>query len=179
VASWGYLLLVVIVVANVSVVAWLVTRHYLRWRGARLVHCPETHETVAVEVDAADAVRAALRAKPGLHLKECSRWPERAGCGQECLQELEASPDDCLVRNILTRWYADKTCALCGKPLGTIVWHDHKPGLLSPDGKPFAWPQVSPESVPRVLETHRALCWDCLGAESFRSQFPNRVVDRA
>jgi hypothetical protein len=27
--------------------------------------------------------------QPHLRLSECSRWPERQGCGQECLSQIE------------------------------------------------------------------------------------------
>jgi hypothetical protein len=167
---------VVIVIVAVSV--WLVVRQYLRWRGARVVTCPETQHPAAVEVAAVRATVATLRGQTALRLSECSRWPERAGCGQECLHELQAAPDDCLVRNILVRWYADKSCALCGKAFGAIEWHDHAPALLTGEGRIVTWPDVPPEALRDALEAHRPLCWDCQVAETFRHQYLDRVTDR-
>jgi hypothetical protein len=63
--------------------------------------------------------------------RACSRWPVRGRYGQPCLDELEAAPDECLVRNILARWYEGRQCVYCGCRFGDLHWHDHKPALLS------------------------------------------------
>jgi hypothetical protein len=54
---------------------------YLWLRGKRLVTCPETQKPAAVEVAAGEAAVGAFLTEPTLHLRECSRWPEREGCG--------------------------------------------------------------------------------------------------
>src|SRR5512143_3231938 len=95
------ILAIFLVVVIVAVSSGLLVRQYLRWRGTRVVNCPETDLHAAVEVDALRATRNSLRAHPTLRISECSRWPERAGCGQECLKDLAAAPDDCLVRSIV------------------------------------------------------------------------------
>ena len=89
----------IVVLLVAVVIARTAGRAYLRYRGTRIVECPETERPVAVEVDAGDAARAALRGRDSVHLQDCTRWPERENCGQECLAELEASPSDCLLRN--------------------------------------------------------------------------------
>ncbi len=150
---------------------------WLRFRGKRVIVCPETGKPAAVEVDAGHAALTALP-HPVLRLESCTRWPERKGCGQVCLDQIEASPEDCLVVNMLTRWYQERSCAYCGKPFETIHWHDHKPALLNPDGRTVTWAQVPPEQVPEVLKTHRPVCWNCHGAETFRREHPDLVTDR-
>jgi hypothetical protein len=151
---------------------------YRRFQGTRVVACPETKAPAAVAVDAIHAALTAVLGPPRLRLKRCSRWPERRDCGQECLAQIEAAPQDCLVRTMLTRWYQDKSCVYCGKPLGEIHWLEHKPALMSAERKTVEWREVPPEALPQVLATHLPVCWSCHIAETFRRQFPELVVDR-
>ena len=65
---------------------------YFRFRGARLVTCPVTHEVTIVEVDAKSVAMEAIWDKRCLQLNECSRWPARENCGQECLRQIDARP---------------------------------------------------------------------------------------
>jgi hypothetical protein len=143
-----------------------------------VVTCPETRAPVAVEVDARHAAAAAALGRAGLRLSSCSRWPQRQGCGQECLRQVEAAPADCLVRTILGKWYAGKSCALCGKSVGERHWLEHKPALLSPEGRTLEWGEIAPEKLPDVLTTHRPVCRNCHDAAAFRRQFPELVVVR-
>ena len=64
-------------------------RIYLRFRGARLVTCPETHQAALVEVAASSMGMEAILDEPCLRLSECSRWPMRGGgCAQDCLRQI-------------------------------------------------------------------------------------------
>ena len=68
-------------------------RVYFRFRGTRLVTCPETYQVAVVEVSASSMVMQAILDKPCLRLSECSRWPMRgADCAQDCLRQIEAHP---------------------------------------------------------------------------------------
>jgi len=151
---------------------------WLRYRDTRVVVCPENREAVAVEVDASHAAWSASQGRPELRLEDCTRWPEKAGCGQECLSQIESSPEACRLRTILTDWYSTRPCAFCGKAFGEIHWHDHKPALLAPDGSLVAWGAFRPEQVIDVLESHKPVCWDCHVAESFRRDHPELVTER-
>lgn len=137
-----------------------VVRWYLRHRGTRIVTCPETKTPAAVEVDAFHYAFSDDYAKK-LHLKECSRWPERENCGEECLRQIEAAPEDCTIRAVVTKWYGDKNCALCGRAIGKIDWPKHKPGVLGPDRKTALWSEFRPEMLPEVMATYQPVCWDC------------------
>jgi hypothetical protein len=151
---------------------------YLKVRGKMLVTCPETKKAAAVEVAAGRAATQALVGTPHLRLRECSRWPERRNCGQQCLSQIEAAPEECLVWNIVGRWYEDKTCVYCHKPFGHLEWHDHRPALMNADHKTVQWHQVAVEKLPEVLTTHWPVCWKCHVAETFRREHPELVVDR-
>src|SRR5688500_4089125 len=94
----------------IAVVGYLFLSGFLAtwrlYRGARVITCPENHEPAAVRVAAARAANSyALSGVASLRLDYCSRWPEQAGCGQECLSEVETGPESCLVRTIVTSWY--------------------------------------------------------------------------
>ena len=83
-----------------------------------------------------------------------------------------------MVRNILTKWYAGRTCVFCGKALGEIDWLDHKPALMSPERVTLEWNEIPAENFPVVLQTHMPVCWDCHIAETFRHRYPELLVDR-
>lgn len=79
-------------------------RAFLRYRGKRIMTCPETQKAAAVEVDAKQAGVGALLKEPTIRLNDCSRWPEPQNCGQDCLQQqVEADPENCLVRNVFSK----------------------------------------------------------------------------
>ena len=157
----------------------IAAREYRKFRGERIITCPENHQPAAVAVAAGKAARRAFTGTHELRLKECSRWPEREGCGQDCLSEIEADPEQCLVWNIVNDWYADKVCAYCGKPFGHINWHDHRPALLNQERRTVQWTAVPPEKLPEIFRTHQPVCWDCHIAESFRREHPEMVTDRS
>jgi hypothetical protein len=174
-----FLVILVAILAALYFVAPYVTGAYLRFRGARVITCPETRKPAAVEVDSVHAALTAAYTYPDLRLKTCTRWPEKRDCGQECLLQVEIAPEDCLVRNILSSWYLDKHCVSCGTQFNEIQWSDHKPALLSPEGSTVEWTEISPERVPDVLRTHLPVCWDCHITETFCRAYPDFVVDRS
>lgn len=153
-------------------------RVYLTLRGKRIVSCPETHHAAAVRVAAGKAALEAVAGNHELELCECSRWPERKNCPQDCLRQIEEAPKACLVRTIINRWYQGQECVYCHKPFAEIHWHDHPPALLDIDRKTVQWNEVSTEKLQEVLGTHRPVCWSCHMAETFRREHPERVVDR-
>ncbi len=69
-------------------------RVYLRYRGTRLVVCPETQGPAVVGVAARSMGLQAIFGEPCLRLSECSRWPMRQDCGQNCLRQIEPSPSE-------------------------------------------------------------------------------------
>jgi len=66
---------------------------YRQYRGGRAVTCPETHQQVGVRFDALRATVTELGGRPAFRLADCTRWPMRADCGQDCIPEaLETAP---------------------------------------------------------------------------------------
>lgn len=173
------LVAIILVVTLFCIVATYAVRAFILFRGKRLVTCPETKKTVAVDVDAKHAALTIGRGIPELRLTSCTRWPERHDCGQECVAQIELSPEECLARNILTSWYAGKSCAFCHIRFGEIHLTDHKPALLNAEHRTIEWGEIPPEKIPETLATHLPVCWNCHIAESFRHEHPELVTDRS
>jgi hypothetical protein len=153
-------------------------RAYFDYKGKRLITCPETHTAEAVEVAAGEAALGAFLTEPTVHLRECSRWPERQDCGQECLKQIEIDPENCLVWNIVSKWYEGKSCVFCHKQIGPLHHLDHAPALLGPDHKTAEWREFQPREIPDVFVSHRPVCWNCHVTETFRRLHPDLVVER-
>ncbi len=172
---YAFLAVVLVTAACLAVIGgtW-----YRRFRGQRLVTCPQNHLPAAVKVDAMVAGISAAMGEPTLRLHQCSRWPERAGCGQECLRQIEHAPAECLVRNIVTQWYADKTCVYCKHGFGEIHWHDHKPALADPELGTMQWSQVPVEKLPEFFARCQPVCWNCHIAQAFQREHPDLVTYR-
>ena len=171
-------LIVGLAVVLLAIAGWRVTRAWLRFRGTRVVECPETEKPAGITLDAAHAALTGFSSFPQLRLSTCSRWPERAGCGQECLNEVEASPEDCLVRNILIRWYQGKVCVSCGHPIGEIDWAGAQPALLRPDRVSMEWSEVPAERLQETLATTSPICFACHTANRMVHEHPELVLDR-
>jgi hypothetical protein len=153
-------------------------RAYFDFRGKRLITCPESHTPEAVEVAAKEAAVGAFLSEPTLRLTECSRWPERQNCGQDCLKQIEADSENCLVWNIVSKWYEGKSCVFCHKQIGPLHHLDHIPALLAPDRTTTEWKRIRPQDLPEVFETHGPVCWNCHVTETFRRLHPELVVNR-
>jgi hypothetical protein len=160
------------------VVVPVMLREYRRYRGTRLVTCPETQQPATVALDARHAALTGFLADPNLRLAQCSRWPERQECGRECLGQIADAPDGCLVRSLVGHWYEGKSCALCETPLDSLDHWGHQLALMSPEGETMEWGEVRPEMLPSVLASYRPLCWNCHISETFRHRYPELVVDR-
>ena len=152
---------------------------WLKYRGERVIRCPENQRPAGVVVDAAHAALTALGKSPELRLASCSRWPERAGCGQQCLAQIEASPEDCLVRNILVKWYEGKDCASCGRPFGEIEWAGAMPALRSADESLVEWSEIPAERLQETLATATPICFACYMANRLVREHPDLAIDRS
>lgn len=144
-----------------------ILRFYLRYKNRMVVTCPETRSPVGVDVDARYAAITGSVGRGSLRLTDCTRWPERRGCGQECLSQIEASPENCMIRKRLESWYQGKSCSCCERGFGVIRWHEHKPALVSPDYKLLQWEDVAAEEMSQVLATHKPVCGTCNFAENW------------
>lgn len=150
-----------------------------KYRGLRLITCPENLRPAAVKVDAFRAAHwRAVSGEPVVNLKSCSRWPEMQGCDEACLTQIEASPESCLVRAIVADWYTGKSCVYCHHPIGRIVWHERPPAIRDIDGTTREWTDVRVEDLPDIFRTAEPVCWQCHIVESFRHDHEDLVIER-
>jgi hypothetical protein len=173
------LAVIILVGTLVVLAAWRLISVWLKYRGERLITCPENQKPAGVHVAAADAAASALLHAPSLHLRQCSRWPERAHCGQPCLAEIAAAPENCLVRSILVEWYEGKSCVSCGLPIGEIVAGGAKPALLSADRKTVEWSDIPAEQLPDALSAAEPVCFACHMADKMMREHPELVIPRS
>ena len=153
-------------------------RAYNRYKGPRVVTCPETNAKVDVQIDARHAALTSVIGTPEIRLNQCSRWPIRQDCGQECIAKLEGIEPECLVKGVLTKWYRGKSCVYCGKHFTEVLWSDHKPALQTADGTLLDWSHVQLSDLDKTLESSLPVCWDCYIAQSFKREHPDLVVYR-
>ena len=175
-----YILIIAAIAASafLAVSLYRALRAYFTFRGKRIVTCPETHQPAAVHVAVGKAALSATKGHEFLYLSQCSRWPERQNCPQDCVAQIEEAPHACLVWTIMNQWYQGQNCAYCHKPFGEIHWHDHPPALVDAERKTVQWNEIAPEHLQEAMRTHLPVCWDCHIAETFRREQPELVVDR-
>ncbi len=150
-----------------------------KYQGARVITCPENRQHAGVELNIRRVLATGLISAPQLRLATCSRWPEHADCGQECLSQIEAGPEGCLVRTILSQWYADKKCVFCGQPFGDIQWSVRKPALLIGGEVSTDYGSIPAERLPEVLATAKPVCFACHTATAWVREHPDLVTDRS
>ena len=154
-------LVVAIAAVICSIAAWRLFGAWWKYKGRRVVSCPENQRPAGVTVDSRHAIATALGRSPELRLESCSRWPEKGACGQECLSQIEASPEGCLVRSILVSWYAGKSCHLCRVAIGEIPLAGAKPAVLLADGTSVAWSEIPAEELQETLLVASPVCFAC------------------
>ncbi len=173
-----YLLVALVVMAT----AYLVhrVRQVLRFRGKMLVTCPETGKPAAVKIATWRATVARLRGVGRRHmeLSNCSRWPERRDCLQDCICQITADPEGHRVWSIASRWYEGKKCVYCQKPIEKVSHFDRRPALLNAESKTFEWDRIPTEKLPDALAGCLPVCWSCHMTETFLREHADLVVWR-
>jgi hypothetical protein len=163
-----------IVVTSILLIAsgasWLLLRSeigrtFLRYRGKRLVRCPETNTPAVVEVAALFAGLPPPLGLPRLRVKSCSMSPERDQCAQACVWQIRAAPRDTLLKTVLRR-YEEGECVLCGRSLGPLRRPTSEAGLegltsRNSPGVTRALRGIAATQVPDALAVHGAMCRDC------------------
>lgn len=77
--------LAVVALGLVYVLTPLVADTFRRFRSPRLLSCPETGGQAEVGIDASRAALTSAFGRPVLRVKNCSLWPEKEQCKQDCL----------------------------------------------------------------------------------------------
>jgi hypothetical protein len=66
---------------------------YRRFQEKRILTCPETKAAAVVQMDAGRFAATSLFTRPTVRVRDCSRWPARAGCDQACVAGIEGGRD--------------------------------------------------------------------------------------
>ena len=148
-------------------------QEYFKNRGRLGVTCPDSHEPADVEVDNKFAFWTALRGQEHSRLKSCSRWPEKGDCGQECLEQIEPSPEN--IERLLTKWYEGKSCAICERALSPSDWRRSRLAMLNEQQKLFEVRDMQLDQLQASLDTMLPLCWNCHQEERARQAPPPRL----
>jgi len=149
-------------------------QNYFRNRGRQAVICPDSGEPTDVEVDSKFAFLSAWRGVEHSQLQSCSRWPEKGDCGQECLEQLEDSPEN--IERFLKKWYEGKSCAICQRALTPSDWRRSRLAVLNQQQQLFELRQMFLETLQSALQEMRPLCWNCHQEERERQAVPARVL---
>ncbi len=64
----------------------LVINTFQRYRNKRVMTCPETEGLAEVDIDSRRAALTSAIGRPLLRIKNCSLWPKRKGCDEECIK---------------------------------------------------------------------------------------------
>jgi len=168
-----------VIAALGAFVLWRLASSWMKFRGKRLITCPENQRPAGVRVDAGHAAATSFGPHLELRLSSCTRWPEKAGCGQQCLHQIEASPEDCLIRNILAKWFHGKDCAVCGRPVGEMHEPGSQPALLGADKVTIEWKQVPADQLLDTLAAAEPVCFACHMASTLVRSHPELAVDRS
>jgi hypothetical protein len=149
-------------------------QNYFANRGRQSVTCPDSKQPADVTVDRKFAFWTALRGQEHSRLESCSRWPEKGDCGQECLAQVEPSPEN--IERLLTKWYEGKSCAICTRALTPADWRRSRLAVLNADNKPFELREMTLERLSAALENMRPLCWNCHQEDRERWALPARPL---
>jgi hypothetical protein len=139
---------------------------YYRNRGRQSAICPENGEPVDVEVDRKYAFWTAYRGQEHTRLESCTHWPEKGDCGQECLAQLDPTPEN--VERLMLGWYKGKTCCICSRAITPSDWRRGRLAWLDDDYKLVALRQVNLKQLQFALQDMRPLCWTCHQEERVR-----------
>lgn len=75
-----FIVTVILAAALYFGIRWLV-RVSTKYRGTKVVTCPETGRPALAEVDALHASLTSVGGRPDIRLENCSRWPLKNQCG--------------------------------------------------------------------------------------------------
>ena len=145
----------ILMALGVIAVAWVAVTAYFRISRPRGATSPETISPVIV----VEPVQAAAG---------------HAG------QRAPSAPTRKTAFRTMSRWYAGKRCAMCGRDIAPLSHFGPEPGLMSAASRTItiAWTDVASEQLPHMLDTHLPVCSSCHLITWFQHEHPDLVLDR-
>ena len=83
-----YLMSAVAIAIIICAAAFFLLRMFVKFvqfRGPRQVLCPETGSIAIIRINSLYAAVSSAVADPDLRVSDCSLWPERQGCREDCV----------------------------------------------------------------------------------------------
>ena len=77
----------VVALGGLYVLLPLVINTFQRYRNKRVKICPETGSLAEVDIDSCRAAFFSAFGRPLLRVKNCTLWPKKKGCGEDCLKD--------------------------------------------------------------------------------------------
>lgn len=145
-------------VLGAATAALIVLVIYHREPRKRNVMCPESGMPAEVEIDGLHAFYTLLRDQKEIRLKSCSRWPQRAGCDEDCLAQIASGP---AIERVVAKWCNGKKCAICAMPITRLDWQRGRAGALDTKRNLIELRDMNWNEFPMVLEQYEPLCWRC------------------
>ena len=146
---------------------------YFKHRGRQPVTCPDDGQRAEVEVDRKFALHAAMDGKELARVQTCSHWPENGACGQECLAQVETTPDN--LDRLFKRWFEGKPCTLCSRTLTPSDWRFGRMGFLNEEFKLIELRQIDFTKLGSIPQPKRPLCWTCHQQEKQHQKAPVHI----
>jgi len=143
---------------------------YYKNRGKRSVTCPDDQKKAEIEVDNRFALQTAMHGREHMRVQTCSHWPENVDCGQECMVQVEPTPEN--IELLFLRWFDGKACGSCGRLLAPPDWRMGRMAFLDDNFKLVELRQIDLEDLGSVPEPKRPLCWKCHQEEKQRQAQP-------
>src|SRR5712691_9985141 len=162
------LVIILMLLATVcALAAWQLTRLVRVWvqmSGDRLVTCTATGYPAVVRTSGLrGSVTSFIFRNPKTRITECSLWAAGGPCDQGCVTE--AFAPESTVQSIAGRWYENKKCVYCAKPI-TLRSFGHRAARLGPQGTTREWSDVPADHLLESLRTASPVCWNCHVAET-------------
>ncbi len=76
----------VVALGGIYVLLPLMIHTFQRYRNKRVMTCPETEGLAEVDIDSRRAALTSAIGRPLLRIKNCTLWPKRKGCDEECIK---------------------------------------------------------------------------------------------
>jgi hypothetical protein len=91
----------------------------------------------------------------------------------------KSNPHDAATTAHLKQFFGGKECAACGRPIAPVHAGELHPGLLNTNThEAIAWEDIPAADLSTTLASHATICASCVTVETFRREYPDRVVDR-
>jgi hypothetical protein len=147
---------------------------YHQNRGRHAVQCPENGETADVEMDRRFVLKSAMRGHEHSRLQSCSRWPEKGECAQECLAQVDPSPQN--LERVFSSTLVGRSCAVCSRDIAPDDWRLGRLAVLNQQHQLLELRDMPVDDLQSTLRDTRPLCWKCHLDERARQVVPLRMM---